>query len=314
MPTIRTPRKGSMQFWPRKKAKRIYARVRFWANSKQAKPLAFMGYKVGMTHLMAVNENKNSHLKGEEVFVPITIIECPPMRIYSARFYKKKNTDTYISKEVFFKSEKELGRKLNPAKENKAELDKIDPKAFSEITVSVYTQPKKAGVSKKKPELFEVGLGGTNDEKLNFIKQNNDKEIVLESIFEVGQMVDIHAITKGHGFQGPVARFGIGLKPHKSEKGRRAPGTLGPWVRQQHISWRVAHAGQTGFHQRTEFNKQILDISTELEKYGKDFHKYGNIKSTYMVLHGSISGPKKRSIILTQPIREKRKKHKLTIQ
>ena len=127
-------------------------------------------------------------------------------------------------------------------------------------------------------------------------------------------MLEIRGVTKAKGFQGPVKRFGIGLKSHKSEKGRRAPGSLGPWVRQQHISWRVAHAGQTGFHQRTEYNKQILKISDDIEAIGKDFHKYGNVKSTYMLIHGSVSGPKKRAVILTECIRPKPTKHKLALE
>ena len=92
------------------------------------------------------------------------------------------------------------------------------------------------------------------------------------------------------------------------------PGSLGPWVRQQHISWKVPHAGQTGFHQRIEYHKQILDISNETEKLGKDFHKYGNIKSTYILLHGSSPGSKKRPINMTKSIRNTKRKHELTIK
>ena len=43
MPTIRSPRRGSMQFWPRKRAKRMHARVRTWAEIKDVKPLGFAG-------------------------------------------------------------------------------------------------------------------------------------------------------------------------------------------------------------------------------------------------------------------------------
>ncbi|MBC8500445.1 MAG: 50S ribosomal protein L3 [DPANN group archaeon] len=314
MPTIKKPRSGSLQFWPRKKAKRIYARVRSWSKSKQAKPLAFLGYKVGMTHLIGLVENKYSHLKGEELFVPATIVECPPLKIFSTRFYKSEKGALQIKKEIFFKTEKNLSRKIKIPKENSKELEKINPKEYETITITIYTQPWKAGYGKKKPELVEVALGGTNQEKLDFIKQNFDKEIEIRSVFEEGQVVDVHVITKGKGFQGPVKRLGIGLKSHKSEKGRRAPGSLGPWKRQQHILWRVAHAGQTGFHQRTEYHKQILEISDEIEKRGKNFHKYGNIKSTYILLHGSLPGPKKRAIIMTTSIREKQNKHELSIK
>lgn len=314
MPSISRPRSGSMQFWPRKRAKKIYARIRSWPKVKEAKPLAFIGYKAGMFHLRAINENKESHTKGEELSVPVTIIECPPIKIFSVRFYNQHNNSLQVQKEIFFKSEKNLSKKINLPKENLKELEKINPEDYEKITITVYTQPQKAGFGKKKPELVEIGLGGSNQEKIGFLKQNQDKEITIDSVFSKDQMVDIHAITKAQGFQGPVKRFGIGLKAKKSEKGRRAPGSLGPWVRQQHIQWRVAHAGQTGFHQRAEYNKQILQISNDLEKLPKDIHKYGNVKSDYVIMHGSVAGPKKRTVIMTVPKREKAKKHRLDIQ
>ncbi|MFH1771070.1 MAG: 50S ribosomal protein L3 [archaeon] len=313
MPSIRKPRSGSMQFWPRKRAKKIYARIRSWPKVKEVKPLAFIGYKVGMMHMMATNENKNSHTKGEQISVPTTIIECPPIKLFSVRFYNQHNNSLQVQKEIFFKSEKNLGKKINLPKENLKELENITADDYENITMTVYTQPQKTGFGKKKPELVEIGLGGSNQEKIAFIKQNHDKEITIESVFSQDQMVDIHAITKGQGFQGPVKRLGIGLKNHRSEKGRRAPGSLGPWVRQQHIMYRVAHAGQTGFHQRVEYNKQILQISNDLEKIPQNIHKYGNVKSNYIVIHGSVAGTKKRMVIMTVPKREKTKKHKLGI-
>jgi len=307
------PRSGSMQFWPRKRAKRIYARVRSWPTVKDNKPLAFIGYKAGMIQLLAVNENKNSHLKGEEIIVPATIIECPPMKFLSVRFYKTINDFAKLQKEIFFKTEKNLSRKIKNPKENTKELEKINLEDHDFIRATVYSQPQKAGFGKKKPEIIEMALGGSKQEQLDFIKQNNDKEIEIGSVFSENQTVDIHAVTKGQGFQGPVKRFGIGLKGHKSEKGRRAPASLGPWVRQQHISYRVAHAGQTGGHQRTENNKQILQILNPSDKPVENIHKYGNVKSNYIILHGSIAGPKKRTIILTAPMRASKKSHKLAI-
>ena len=55
MPKTRNPRHGSMQYWPRKRAKRSFPRIRSWGASKENKPLGFAGYKVGMTHVMIVD-------------------------------------------------------------------------------------------------------------------------------------------------------------------------------------------------------------------------------------------------------------------
>ncbi|MBU1855064.1 MAG: 50S ribosomal protein L3, partial [Nanoarchaeota archaeon] len=298
----------------RKRAKKSYARIRSWPETKEPKLLGFIGYKAGMVHKIAINNNKNSHMKGEEIAVPATIVECPPLKILSVRFYKIIKGVLQVEKEIFFKTEKNLKRKTNVSKDNSKELETLDFSSYDNITVLVYSQPEKTTIGKKKPEVVEMGLGGSNEDKINYVKNNFDKEIVVDSVFSENQMIDIHAITKGQGYQGPVKRFGIGLKSHKSEKGIRAPGSLGPWNRHQHIMWRVAHAGQTGFHQRIDYNKQILKLSNEILEEEKNIHKYGSVKSTYLLLHGSIPGPKKRTLVMTAPMREKKKKHQLTIE
>ena len=58
MPTIRSPRKGSMQYWPRKRAKKPLARVRAWSDATDVKALGLIGYKVGMTHIMMKDSRK----------------------------------------------------------------------------------------------------------------------------------------------------------------------------------------------------------------------------------------------------------------
>lgn len=60
MSTIRKPRAGSLQFWPRKRAKRPYTRVRRWNSTNQVQLLGFAGYKVGMTHAVFKDNRNNS--------------------------------------------------------------------------------------------------------------------------------------------------------------------------------------------------------------------------------------------------------------
>ena len=123
-----------------------------------------------------------------------------------------------------------------------------------------------------------------------------------------GEQLDLHGITTGRGFQGAVKRFGIGLRSHKSEKGRRAPGSLGGWTSQGHVMYRIAHAGQLGYHQRTEYNKWLLKVgkdSKEVEQKGGFLH-YGIVKNPYIVLKGSVMGPKKRLIKFSHAVRPKK--------
>ena len=87
MPRTRMPRSGSMQFWPRKKAKRQHARVRFWNNNNQQKLLGFAGYKVGMVHVVHTDNRKATLTKNQEISTPATLIECPPIKVIGILYY-----------------------------------------------------------------------------------------------------------------------------------------------------------------------------------------------------------------------------------
>ena len=140
------------------------------------------------------------------------------------------------------------------------------------------------------------------------IKEHLDKEISVQDLYGEGDLVDLHAVTKGKGFQGAVKRFGIGLKSHKSEKGRRTPGSLGGWKGHAHFMYRIAHAGQTGYHQRVQYNNMILKIGDAPEEVNQKggIINYGEVKNTYVLIKGTVPGPKKRLIVLTKAIRTKK--------
>lgn len=305
MPRIHSPRHGSMQFWPRVRAKRQLARVRSWSNAKDL--LGFIGYKAGMTHVIAIDTKKTSPSKGEEIFVPVTVVECPPMKIAGIRIYSKKYLTKQPFKDLLFKLDKHLSRKIRIPKKTHdlSTIDSLDTKNIVDIRLIVYTQPYLAGVDKKKPDLMEIAIGGTLEEKIRYVKEHYDKEISLNQVFKEGDFVDVHAVTKGKGYQGSIKRFGVALKPHKTEKGIRRVGTLGAWSGQGHTLYRVPHPGQMGYHLRTEYNKQIFKISNNVNEINPKgaFIKYGNVKSTYILLAGSIPGVRKRAIVITKPLR-----------
>ncbi len=306
----RVSRHGSMQFWPRKRARRIYPRVRAWPESKDVKLLGFCGYKVGMTHVTYVDNRKTARKKGEERTSGVTVIECPPVKIASVRFYKKGYQDQLkLVKEIPNKVDKELGRKLKlPKEQQEPNLNDIDLNTIDEIRINVYTQPKLSGFGKKKPELFEIALGGQKEQQLAYVKEHLTKEITVSDVFKAGQLLDFHAVTKGKGLQGPVKKFGIGLRSHKAEKTKRGPGSLGAWRGQAHMMYRVAHAGQMGFHTRTDMNKWLIKLSDKPEEINpKDgFLSYGNIKSQYLLVKGSVSGARKRLVRFNAAIRPAR--------
>jgi len=305
MPQIRKPRSGSLQYWPRKRSKRVFARVRAWTKTKEAKPLGFAGYKVGMTHLIINDNRKTSTTKGTEIFCPVTIIETPPLKTLSIKFYKNTTWGLKLISEILAGNlDKEIKRTIVLSKKQKKESsDKIFPSDFDFIRLLVHTLPGLTGIGKKKPEIFEIAIGGNKEEQLNYAKSKLGKEINVSEVFKEGQQLDIHAVSKGKGVQGPVKRFGISLKRHKSEKGVRSVGSLGGWIAQGHIMWRVPKAGKMGYHVRMEHNKWILKIGSANEINKKSgFENYGVVKNTCILVKGSVIGAKKRLIRLNEAI------------
>lgn len=308
MPTKRSPRKGSMQYWPRKHARRMYPRIKRYVKSDSEKLAGFAGYKAGMTHVIITDNRPNSITPSESILFPVTVLECPPMKVASIRFYKSTSDGLKAAGEILVSSDKpdkNLSRKITLPKKIK---DSKAPEAFDEIRVNVYTQPHLTGIGRKKPELFELAVGGKDAEaKLAYAKSILGKEIPLKDVFGEGQQVDVFAVTTGKGTQGPTKRFGVGLRSHKSEKGRRGPANVGPWAGNR--SWRVAHAGRMGFHNRLEKNKWLLKIGEKPEEINVKggFIGYGVIKSSYLLVKGSIPGPSKRLIRMVSAARADRK-------
>lgn len=303
-----------MQFWPRKRASRHYPRVRSWANAKDVKLLGFAGYKVGMTQVQYVDQKKLSPTKGLDVVSPVTIIECPPLKVFGARAYSDSYYGSKVIAESFVKKDKFLSKKLtaNDKKDSsKSDLEKVDVSNVSRVMLVCYTQPSQSNVGKKKPELFEVAIGGSVEEQLSFAKDNLGKDVAVSDVFSAGDMVDIHAITTGKGYQGVIKRFGVSLRVAKSEKGQRRVGARsGGWTSQAHMMYRVAQPGQMGYHTRTEYNKKIMMVDSDPEKIAikGGIRSYGGVKTTYVLIYGSVPGPKKRLIRFNVAVRPKKDK------
>lgn len=307
------PRHGSMQYWPRKRAAREHPRVRTWAssNSDTAALLGFAGYKVGMTHTMVVDNRPKALTKGDTIAVPVTIVECPDIVILGLNAYKKENGALKIAKTILSdKSNKNVKRTLleNKQKHDFSSVENMADKLV-EVRALVHTQPYKTNIGKKKPEVFEISLQGNVKSKIEFLKNHLGKEVSVSDVLKEGQLVDIHAVTKGKGFQGPVKRFGVGLRQHKAEKVKRGPGSLGPWRGQGHVMYRVAHAGQMGYHTRTFYNSWIVKMSDKLADINtkEGFRAYGVVKNKYLLFKGSLPGPAKRMLKFTAPMRPNKK-------
>ena len=307
MPRAHKPRSGTLQFWPRKRAKSENPRIRSWIELASTQLAGFAGYKVGMVQVSFLDKNVNARLKKQEGISPATIIECPPLKPFSIRFYKKTSQGIKIISEILAKDfNKNLARRLRLPK--KAQEIK-EPEHYDDIRFLVYTQPYLTSLPKKSPEIMELGITGPKEKKLEYAKSLLDKEIKISDIFKQYQQADLHAVTKGKGLQGSIQRFGLALKQHKSEKHKRATGNLGSFTPRK-VPYTVAHPGQKGYHHRTIFNNAIIKIGTEKDKINpkEGWKHYGLVKNDYILIYGSVPGPVKRMIKITHAVRKKHPK------
>jgi len=305
------PKRGSLAYLPRARAKRWRARIRCWPRI-EGKPrlLAFSGYKAGMTHLVTIDNRKGSFTFGKEVALPVTVIDSPPLIICAIRAYEQGYTGLRTLTEAWAQTlPKDLSRLLTPPKTSKTEeaLRRIENslERIQEIRVLAATQPRLANVPRKTPEIIEVKVsGGTVREQFEYAKSILGNEVKNSDVFQEGQWVDVAGISKGKGIQGPVKRWGIRILSHKSRKTVRGVGSIGPWT-PSYVTYTVPRAGQTGFHQRTSYSQQIIKIAedgTEVSPKG-GFVRYGPINGSYLMLAGSVPGPPKRLITLRRSAR-----------
>jgi large subunit ribosomal protein L3 len=308
------PRAGSMGYAPRKRARSRIPHSKAWAtDGAEAKLQGFAGYKVGMTHALALDYRPKSLTSGQEVRMPVTVIETPPMTVAAVRAYERTPYGRKALTEVWAEGlDERLGQRLPLPKKQDADAKwKLVDEASSngglaDVGVLAFTSPRSVtGVDSKTPELMEIRVGGGDvAARLAYAKGVLGKPVTVKDALRSGQMADVQAVTRGFGFESRVVRFGTKLLTHKNSKHRRMIGTQGAW----HPNWvqsTVPNDGQRGYHQRTEFNKRILRIGED----GADitpqggFPHYGVVRNQYLLMHGSIAGPSKRLVRLRDAVR-----------
>ena len=311
MPKHNKPNRGSMAFSPRKRARSETPHISSWAavEGDDPKILGFAGYKVGMSHIMAVDYRKKSTTAGQEIRMPVTIVEIPPMKVIGARGYIQ---DTYGLRTLTEAWEKKIDKDLErtlpiPKGHNaKAAWKKMSDSDLEEVRLLVHTQPRMVtGIPKKRPEIMEMAVGGGSvDAQIEFAKEMMGKEFTMSDFTQDGEMLDAIAVTTGYGFQGHVKRWGVKLLTHKNSKHRRMIGNLGPFSPGYVVST-VPQAGQTGYHQRTEYNKRLLKLGDNPDEINPKggFLNYGLIRGNYALVHGSLPGPSKRLIRFRKAVR-----------
>ncbi|MBI4043773.1 MAG: 50S ribosomal protein L3 [Candidatus Diapherotrites archaeon] len=324
MARLHKPRSGSLAFYPKKRASRQLQSFRTFSleAQKEARPLAFLGYKAGMVHVIAKDEHKKSPSFGQEIVVPSTVIECPPLNVFGVRFYAIENNALTCKGEVraeklekhFMKNLPKGQSKGKKGEEKKREERKrktfadFEPmkNALAHVRLLVHSNPSQTSFGRKRPDVTEIHLTGTLEQQFEYARQKLGQEIRVSEVFKDHSWVDVKSVTIGKGTQGPVKRFGVKTARPKSDRQRHV-GSLGP-INPSTVAWTVARAGQLGYQTRTEYNKKIIKIGSPSDaplftpKAG--FTNYGTLSGDFVLLSGSVPGPVKRAVSLREALRK----------
>jgi large subunit ribosomal protein L3e len=340
------PRHGSLGFLPRKRCQHHRGKIRSFPKDNAAlKPhlTAFLGYKVGMTHIVRDVDKPGSKMNQKEVVEGVTILETPPMivvgvigymetpfglrtcttvfaqhlsaecrrRFHKSWFRSKHKAYTHYAKNFATRKGKE---------ERKKAFDKI-LKVCSVIRVIAHTQISKLNLGQKKAHVVEIQVnGGSVADKLNYARSLMEKYLPIDQVFKKDELIDVIAVDKGHGFTGVIKRWGVKKLPRKTHRGLRKVACIGSW-HPARVKYTIARAGQHGSQKRTCWNKKIYMIGKNIRTpegrlAGKtdfdvtekginpmgSFPHYGPVREDFVMLKGSVPGPKKRVITLRKTI------------
>ncbi len=304
------PRTGSTAFLPRCRASRLVPRVRYWPPYEgEPKPLGFLGYKAGHFTAYYIDTTPGSPTQGQEVAKVATVIVTPPMLVAGLVAYAEENKALRELLRVW--SNKAPGglirRRIPNWRPNEEEgLRKLESLRgdITEIRIIGTTSPKQAGLSKKKPDILEIKIGGDIDRAIDYVISKLGREFKIDETFKPGDFIDIIAVTKGKGFAGVVKRWGVSILPRKKRKGRRVVGAIGGRT-PGYVPYTVPRPGQLGYHRRTEFNKRILAIENDGSKFTPEggFPHFGIVRTMCILLEGTVPGTPKRPIVLRMPAR-----------
>ncbi|MFB6220781.1 MAG: 50S ribosomal protein L3 [Halolamina sp.] len=316
MPQSHRPRKGSLGFGPRSRAASEVPRFNSWPDADGQPALqGFAGYKAGMSHVVMINDEPNSPREGQEETVPVTVIETPPMRAVALRAYEDTPYGQRPLTEVWSDElHEDLGRALSLPEDHDADAaeaeirEALNQGRLGDIRVITHTVPGDlSSVPKDEPDVMETRVGGGSiEDRFEFATDliEDGGEHNATDVFRAGEFADVAGITKGKGTQGPVKRWGVQKRKgkHARQGWRRRIGNLGPW-NPSRVRSTVPQQGQTGYHQRTELNKRVIDLGEEEVTPDGGFVNYGEVDGDYTLVKGSVPGPNSRLLRLRPAVR-----------
>ena len=192
--------------------------------------------------------------------IPVTVVEAGPCVVTQK---KTVETDGYAAVQLGFEDVKE-----------------------SKLTKPEAGHLKKPGVEAKK-HLKEFRL----EDAANM----NVGDVVKADTFAAGDWIDVTGISKGHGYQGVVKRYGAGRvdMTHGGGPVHRHAGSMGALDAARIFKGKIG-AGQMGNEQVTIENLEIVKVDAELNM---------------IVIRGAIPGPKGGLVYIRNTVKNNRVKN-----
>ena len=185
-----------------------------------------------------------------EMLTPVTVLEVVPCPIVQI---KNWDSDGYMALRVGY--------------------DEIRPNRLNRADQGIF---KKAGVNPHRG-LAEFRVADVSEYAIG--------ETLNVSMFEVGEVVDVTARSKGRGFQGGVKRHGFrgGPKTHGQSDRHRAPGSIGQSSNPSRVFKGMRMAGHMGDQQVTVRGLKVVGVDTE---------------QNLLLLKGAVPGGKGATVVI----------------
>ena len=163
---------------------------------------------------------------------------------------------------------------------------------FEDVKESKLSKPE-AGHLKKADVAFKKHL---KEFKIEKAAEMNVGDEVKASVFAVGDKIDVTGISKGHGYQGVVKRYGAGRTPmtHGGGPVHRHAGSMGASSHQSRIFPGKIGAGQMGNVQVTIENLDVVKVDADLNM---------------IVVRGAIPGPKGGLVFIRNTVKNNKVKN-----
>ena len=186
-----SPRRGSLAYSPRIRAKSMEARIRAWPklDSEEPKILAHCGFKAGCVQIVSIDDREKTPNAGKQLVSLGTVLVTPPVLILGIRGYSKDHEGRHAEFDVYADDiPKNIAKEISlKSKEGALENAEKRLKRIKEIFAIVAVSPRAAGLEQKKPYIFEASVsGGDVQKQFTHVKEVLGKEIKIDQIFETG--------------------------------------------------------------------------------------------------------------------------------